>query len=117
MADQPGTRQAGIGTDCGKYMDGFARIADRADEIGGEERSGDDPAAAQHRGHLQILADGAIGVGPGDQLAGLDLRQVTGKPGSVEAGWLGGDGAGGKTDAGCQRGSALGGTTQDVRTS
>ena len=81
MADQPGTRQVGIGTDGGKYMDGLARIADRADEIGGEERPGDDPAAAQHRRDRQILADGTIGIGPGDQLAGLDLRQVAGKPG------------------------------------
>ena len=90
MADQPGTRQAGIGTDGGKHMDGLARITDRADEIGGEERPGDDPDAAQHWGHRQVLADGAIGIGPGDPLAGLDLRQVAGKPGSVEAGWLGG---------------------------
>ena len=114
MADQPGTRQAGIGTDGGKHMDGLARIADRADEIGCEERPGEDPAAAQHRRDRQILADGAIGIGPWDQLAGLDLRQIAGKPGSVEAGGLGGGGAGGKTDAGCQRGSAPGGTAQDV---
>ncbi len=114
MADQPGTRQAGIGTDGGKYMDGLARIADRADEIGGEERPGDDPATAQDRCDRQILADGAIGIGFGDQLAGFDLRQVAGKLGGVEAGWLGGGGAGGKADAGCQRGSAPGGTAQDV---
>ncbi len=92
MADQPDTCQAGIGTDGGKHMDGLARIADRADEIGGEERSGDDPATAQHRRDRQILANGAIGLGLGDQLAGLNLRQVAGKPGSVEAGWLGGGG-------------------------
>ena len=72
MLDQPDARDLRIGINGDQRMNGLARIAGGADEIGCDKGPGDRLAPFQDRGRGHVVADRAKAFGAGNQV-GCDL--------------------------------------------